>query len=43
MIAIPRSLKIAVAVVLSLLAFLVANYLVAAIYHWMFGTVGGNL
>lgn len=43
MIAIPKSLKTTVAVVLTVIAFIAALYAVAAIYHWMFGTIGGNL
>jgi hypothetical protein len=38
-----NTLKVVVALVLTVLAFCVLTYLVALIYHRMFGTVGGNL
>jgi hypothetical protein len=38
-----NALKVALALVIALLAFCVLTYLVAIIYHRMFGTVGGNL
>jgi hypothetical protein len=38
-----NALKVVVALVLTLIAFCVLTYLVAIVYHRLFGTVGGNL
>jgi hypothetical protein len=43
MVAIPRTLKVAVGLILVLAGFVAAASLVIVVYHWFFGTLGGNL